>query len=101
MDLDEEAAPAGDVGTVDLDDAGGGAAAAEHPGGQPALDLGGQMTDGIAGLDVHPDLRIVDERRIGDEEQLIAILDAVDDRGALAEDGAVDRGPEMRRVVLR
>jgi hypothetical protein len=101
VDLDEEAAPARHVGAGDLDGAGGGAAAAEHPGCEPGLDLRGQMAEDVAVGEVHPDAGLLLDGRAGDEEEFVASGDAIEEIGAGAEDGAVDGGPEVVRAVGR
>src|SRR5690606_16764109 len=94
-----EAPPARDVGAGDAKRAGGRAAAAEHPGSEPGLDLGRQVADGVAVAEVDPDAGVVVEWWVWNEEELVALVDPLEVAGALAEDEAVDGGAEAAGVV--
>src|SRR5215208_2756877 len=47
---------------------------------------------------MHPHARLFDTGGIGNEDELIALAQTVDDARALAEDGPVDGGLEARRI---
>ena len=59
VDLDEEAPPAGRVLAAHVHGAGAGASAAQEPGGEPELDLGGQVSDEVAAGAVEPDAGLI------------------------------------------
>jgi len=66
-----------------------------HPRPEPTGDVGRKMTDRFAGAEVDPDLRLVLDRRVGDEADRIPFLEGIELPGPVTEHGAVHRRPEM------
>src|SRR5690606_29454913 len=70
-DFDQEAPPAGRVGPGDPERSRPGSPAPDHPGGQPAFDLGRQVPDGVSAGQVDPDSGFIVEGWVGDEEEFV------------------------------
>lgn len=75
--------------------------APQEPRRQPRLDLGRKVPDEVARTGVDPHPRILRDRRVREEQQLIARLQIVHIAGPLAKDGAVHRGEEVLRTLRR
>src|SRR5688572_14148553 len=95
---DDEALPALCAGIADAADARTVAGPLHHARREPAVDVGRQVTDDVAAHRVHPDARLLDAWRVGDQDQLVPLAQSMHDAGALTEDGPVDRGLEARRI---
>ena len=97
--LDDEPPPALHIIPVHTIDVGAAAAALQHPWHEPAGDVGRQVADDVATRRVHPDPRIVGTWGIGNEDEAIARMQAVNDFRTLAKNGAVHRRAKV--IVVR
>lgn len=97
--LDDEPSPALDIVPVDSVDVGAAAATLQHPGDEPPRDVGRQVANHVAARRMHPDPGIVGAGWVGNENEAIARVQAVNDCRALAKDGAVHGRPKV--VVVR
>jgi hypothetical protein len=96
--FEEEAPPTRGIWTAHSEDAGVGASSAIDPGREPGRDLLGEISHWITGQEVYPDTGVFFEWRIGDQQQLIVVMDSPEVLLAVAEDRAMHGGPEPRRV---
>ena len=75
---DDESLPTGDVVAGDATDLGGVALTVEHPRDEPGIDVGREMANDVATAGVDPHVRLIDARRIRDENELVALFESVD-----------------------
>ena len=88
---DHEALPALGAGLADAAHACAVAGAVHHARREPAIDVRRQMAHHVAAGGMHPHAGLFDARRIGDEDQLIALA------GGEARRGRARRRPSRRR----
>jgi len=95
MQFDLDPVPALDSRVPHRHHGGPTSAAGKHPGSEPGGNLYRDVTEYIAAGDMDPDGgRFVTLRRIGDQQERLARLQPLDDRGAGSENGTVHVGPE-------
>src|SRR5262245_30996583 len=92
---DDESLIAGDVIASYFVNDGAAATPLQHPRNQPRADIGRQVTYNVAARSVHPYAGVIRTGRIGDENELITLVQPMHDVSTGAEDRPVDRRSEL------